>query len=372
MRLQRSWSIILIALLLLQISLAQNATESAQTSEEPTEQKLFVGSVVYGTIDPYLNKKGIVNGFTESGAVVVRFEGSAREVMVDPAGLTTLIKSTPTSLDTPKRGETVVLEMHQVRELYNDVKAFYEDGSCTDGSKNQGETGIDCGGPCPLCDITPSEEIQNLKPFRASRSEISVMDPAKAIFGVDRAEAIPAPQLDQSDISRIAQAIKESAWGSKVKEDIEAVRTSVESVQATQEEVKTTADNIKVRVDTVNTNVNSVGEKVANIEQPIPELRSQVSRLSDQSETGSYLSIAAIVVMILSISLIGYLTYMVVALKHELHVATQTTPEDIQRIVDYFDRMIVKGYDPAVIKRELVKEGFSRASVDIAAKRVAK
>ena len=29
---------------------------------------------------------------------------------------------------------------------------FYKTPSCTDGIQNQGETGIDCGGPCPyLC-----------------------------------------------------------------------------------------------------------------------------------------------------------------------------------------------------------------------------
>ncbi len=35
--------------------------------------------------------------------------------------------------------------------------------SCSDGIKNQGETGIDCGGPCPACGGTPtcSDGIQN-------------------------------------------------------------------------------------------------------------------------------------------------------------------------------------------------------------------
>src|SRR5437879_5151312 len=33
-------------------------------------------------------------------------------------------------------------------------------GTCTDGVKNQGETGIDCGGPCPVC-VSCSDGIKN-------------------------------------------------------------------------------------------------------------------------------------------------------------------------------------------------------------------
>ena len=45
---------------------------------------------------------------------------------------------------------------------------------------------------------------------------------------------------------------------------------------------------------------------------------------------------------------------------------TQTTPDDLHKLTEYFAKMIDKGYDPKVIKHELVKEGFSRASVDMA------
>lgn len=39
---------------------------------------------------------------------------------------------------------------------------FFSQASCSDGRKNQGEEGIDCGGPCPPC------EIKNLQPLTIS------------------------------------------------------------------------------------------------------------------------------------------------------------------------------------------------------------
>jgi septal ring factor EnvC (AmiA/AmiB activator) len=219
-----------------------------------------------------------------------------------------------------------------------------------------------------LCEVTPPDDVQNTLSFRPKH--LQIQQPTTALFGANSAEAIPSPQLDESDLSRITQAIRNSIWGTKVQGDLESVRDSVEAVKATQEEVKTTADNIKVRVDTVNTNVNAVDEKVANIERPIPELKSEISRLTDQGTTDSYLSIASIVVMILAVSLIGYLTYMVLALKHELQEVTSTTPEDVHRIVEYIQRMQTRGYEIPVIKKELIKEGFSRAAIDMAVKQI--
>lgn len=332
-------------------------------------REFIVGEIVYGLEQPYLNKKGIVQRYTESGLVVVRFEGVDSDVLTEEVSLTKIAKQNVTTFDVKDKGATVVLEQQYVRALYNDVQDYFETGTCEDRTRNQGETGIDCGGPCKLCDITPSDDVQRIQSFR-SRQRTYLQSPIEAVFGTDLADAIPTSQLGETDVYRIAQAIRDSVWGEKVQDDLATVKESVEAVKTTQQEVKETADNIKVRVDTVNTNVNSVGEKVANIERPIPELKSELTRLRDAGETGSYLSIASIVVMIVAMGLIGYLTYMVLALKQELHQVTETTPEDIDRIVDYIQRMQSKGYEIAVIRKELVKEGFSRAAVDMAAKKI--
>ena len=40
-----------------------------------------------------------------------------------------------------------------------------EKSSCDDGIQNQGETGIDCGGPCPACPPPPGGEVVLLGSF---------------------------------------------------------------------------------------------------------------------------------------------------------------------------------------------------------------
>jgi len=48
--------------------------------------------------------------------------------------------------------------------------SFERTASCFDGRQNQGERGVDCGGPCVPC------EIKNLEPLRISPPEIFTLD----------------------------------------------------------------------------------------------------------------------------------------------------------------------------------------------------
>jgi len=61
------------------------------------------------------------------------------------------------------------------------IATFYKAPSCTDHAQNQGETGIDCGGPCPyLCSvdqIEPSAEfVRQLSPAPGRTDVVAYID----------------------------------------------------------------------------------------------------------------------------------------------------------------------------------------------------
>ncbi|MFQ5620325.1 MAG: hypothetical protein ACE5FT_00605 [Candidatus Nanoarchaeia archaeon] len=351
---------VLLFVLLAQSVLAQNET---------TAHGFSVGDVVKGTTSAYVDKTGVVTNI-EFDKVYVRWEGLTNAVAVDPDKITQSSGDPPPESFTPQRGQIVTLETNYVKELFNDIKTYYETGTCDDGVKNQGETGIDCGGPCPLCETTPTPDVQGSDSFLRTRYDITLDEPKKAVFGTARAEAIPAPQLASSDVTRIAQAVTDSRWTREVKAQVGDVQESVSDLKSKQKSLESSADSIKSRVETVNTNINSINDKVANLQNPLSTVQSQVSRLSGQTETSSNLSIASLSIGGLLFLLICYLLYSTYALKKELHQVTQTSPEDLKKLKEYFKRMMEKGYEPAVIKQELINEGFSRASVDIAHKQI--
>lgn len=57
------------------------------------------------------------------------------------------------------------------------IRYFYEKPTCTDGVRNQGELGVDCGGPCPsLCgDERNPPSVLWTKVFRVREGEYSVV-----------------------------------------------------------------------------------------------------------------------------------------------------------------------------------------------------
>ncbi len=70
--------------------------------------------------------------------------------------------------------------------VYFIIFKFFFPPSCSDGIKNQGEEGIDCGGPCPSC------EIRTLFPIQVNRTVFFVKESEGTI---DLAAQIKNPNL---------------------------------------------------------------------------------------------------------------------------------------------------------------------------------
>ena len=343
--------------------------QSVMAENETTAHGYSVGDVVTGTTTAYASKVGVVTNI-DLDKVYVRWEGLTNAVAVDPSKITPSSGDAPPVSFTATQGQVVRLEMHQVKELFNDIKVFYETGTCEDGLKNQGETGIDCGGPCQLCETTPTPDVQSINTFLTTRNTISLDQPQKAVFGTTSAQSIPAPTLASEDVTRIATAVTNARWTTDMKKQVNDVQGTVSDIKDKQRKLESNTDSLGSKVETVNTNINSINDKVANLQNPLTSVQSQVSKLSSQSQQNSNLSIASLSIGGLLFLLICYLLYTSYTLKKELHQVTQTSPEDLKRIKEYFIRMIEKGYSATVIKQELTDEGFSRASVDMAYKQI--
>lgn len=338
---------------------------AAQTNQT-TSHGFEVNDVVESTTGANSGQLGLVTNI-DVDEIYVRWQYTDAAVKTDPNRITKVNKQFPEEFDVRVKGEAIYMPMSSVSALYNEVRDYYETGTCDDGLRNQGETGIDCGGPCPLCEVTPTEDIQRAVSFRSQRGQITSI--GTKMYGSEMADAIPAPTLASDDVIRVAKAVENTRWAKQVASDIDDVQDDLESTRQAAENTKTTTDNLRTRIDTVNSNVNQVSDKIAAIERPLPEIKSRLSQLEGATQTGSYVGIGSLIMVLLALSVIGYLTYTVVALKKELHVVTETTDEDLDKLVGYFERMTNKGYSTSVVKRELIKQGFTRPQVDLACKK---